>query len=37
MIITCAVSTDKRTRTCKLKGKDQEGRSVNNVVVFDRQ
>jgi quercetin dioxygenase-like cupin family protein len=37
MIITCTVSTDKRTRTCTLKGKDQEGRSVSNVVVFDRQ
>lgn len=37
MIITCAVSTNGKTRTCTLKGTDEEGRKVNNVVVFDRQ
>jgi len=37
MIITCTVSTNERTRTCTLKGTDEEGRKVNNVVVFDRQ
>ncbi|PYT75521.1 MAG: hypothetical protein DMG40_28035 [Acidobacteria bacterium] len=37
MIITCAVSTNGRTRTCTLKGTDEEGRKVNNVVVFHRQ
>jgi hypothetical protein len=37
MTITCKVSTDGRTRTCTLKGKDEQGRKVNNVVVFERQ
>lgn len=37
MIITCTVSTNGRTRTCTLKGTDEEGHKVNNVVVFDRQ
>jgi hypothetical protein len=37
MTITCKVSTDEKTRTCTLKGKDEQCRSVNNVVVFDRQ
>ncbi|HKW31502.1 MAG TPA: hypothetical protein VJN92_00745 [Candidatus Acidoferrum sp.] len=37
MKITCRVSTDGKTRTCSLKGKDEQGRTVNNVVVFDRQ
>ena len=37
MIITCTVSTNGRTRTCTLKGTDEEGRKVNNVVVFHRQ
>lgn len=35
--ITCRVSADGKTRTCTLKGKDEQGRKVNNVVVFDRQ
>jgi hypothetical protein len=37
MIITCTVSTNEKTRTCTLKGTDEDGRKVNNVVVFDRQ
>jgi hypothetical protein len=37
MTVTCKVSTDGKTRTCMLKGKDQQGRNVNNVVVFDKQ
>jgi hypothetical protein len=37
MIITCKVSTDGHTRTCTLKGTNQEGHSVNNVVVFEKQ
>jgi hypothetical protein len=37
MIITCKVSTNGKTRTCMLKGTGEEGRNVNNVVVFDRQ
>lgn len=37
MIITCAVSTNAMTRTCTLKGADEEGRKVNNVIVFERQ
>ena len=37
MIITCRVSTDGKTRTCTLKGSDEHGRRVKNVVVFDRQ
>ena len=37
MIITCKVSTNGKTRTCTLKGMDEEGRKVNNVVLFDRQ
>lgn len=37
MTITCKVSKDRKTRTCTLKGKDEQGRKVNNVVVFDRQ
>lgn len=36
-IITCAVSTNGKTRTCTLKGTDEEGRKVNAIVVFDRQ
>jgi hypothetical protein len=35
--ITCEVSKDGKTRTCTLKGTDEEGRKVNNVVVFDKQ
>ena len=37
MTITCKVSKDGKTRTCTLKGKNEQGRKVNNVVVFDRQ
>ena len=37
MTITCKVSTDGKTRTCTLKGKDEQGRNVNDVVVFERQ
>lgn len=36
MTVTCKVSSDGKTRTCTVKGKDDQGRSVNNVVVFDR-
>ena len=37
MTITCKVSANGKTRTCMLKGKDEQGRRVSNVVVFDRQ
>lgn len=37
MTVTCKVSTDGKTRTCAMKGKDEQGRNVNNVVVFERQ
>jgi curli biogenesis system outer membrane secretion channel CsgG len=37
MTVTCKVSTDGKTRTCTMKGKDEQGHKVNNVVVFDRQ
>jgi len=37
MTVTCKVSTDGNTRTCVMKGKDERGRKVNNVVVFDKQ
>jgi hypothetical protein len=37
MIITCTVSVNGKTRTCTLKGTDEEGRKVNDVTVFDRQ
>ena len=37
MTITCEVSTDAKTHTCTLKGKDRQGRAVNNLVVFDKQ
>jgi hypothetical protein len=35
--ITCKVSTDGKTRTCTLKGKNDQGRNVRNLVVFERQ
>ena len=35
--ITCMVSADGKTRTCTLKGRDEQGRSVNDLVVFDRE
>jgi len=37
MTVTCEISMDGKTRTCTLKGKDEQGRHVNNVAVFDRQ
>ena len=37
MIITCTLSMNEKTRTCTLRGTDEEGRTVNNVAVFDRQ
>jgi hypothetical protein len=37
MTITCKVSTDGNTRTCTLKGKNEQGRNVHNVVVFEKQ
>jgi len=35
--ITSAVSKDGKTRTSTWKGKDGQGREINNVVVFDKQ
>lgn len=35
--ITCKVSADGKTRTCTLKGRDEQGRSVNDPVVFDKE
>ena len=35
--ITSIVSKDGKTRTSTWKGKDAQGRDINNVVVFDRQ
>jgi hypothetical protein len=35
--ITSVVSKDGKTRTSTWKGKDAQGRDVNNVVVFDKQ
>jgi hypothetical protein len=37
VIITCKVSTNGKTRTCTLKGTDELGYNVSNIVVFDRQ
>jgi len=37
MTITCKVSTDGETRTCTLEGKNEQGRNVHNLVVFERQ
>jgi hypothetical protein len=37
MIVTSKVSTDGKTRTSTFKGKDSQGRGVNNVVVYDKQ
>lgn len=34
--ITSAVSKDGKTRTSTWKGKDAQGREINNVVVFDK-
>jgi hypothetical protein len=35
--ITSVVSKDGKTRTSTWKGKDAQGRDINNVVVFDKQ
>ena len=37
MTVTSVVSKDGKTRTSTWKGKDAQGRDVNNVVVFDKQ
>ena len=37
MTITSVVSKDGKTRTSTWKGKDAQGRDVNNVVVLDKQ
>jgi hypothetical protein len=37
MTVTSKVSTDGKTRTSTFKGKDSQGRDVNNVVVYDKQ
>jgi hypothetical protein len=37
MTVTCKVSMDGKTRTCTMKGKDEQGRNVSNVAVFDKQ
>ena len=37
MTVACKVSMDGKTRTCAMKGKDEQGRRVNNLVVFDKQ
>jgi hypothetical protein len=37
MTVTSKVSADGKTRTSTFKGKDAQGRAVNNVVVYDKQ
>jgi hypothetical protein len=37
MTVTSKVSADGKTRTSTFKGKDAQGRDVNNVVVYDKQ
>jgi hypothetical protein len=37
MTVTSKVSTEGKTKTSIFKGKDAQGRDVNNVVVYDRQ
>lgn len=37
MTVTSKVSADGKTRTSTFKGKDTQGRAVNNVVVYDKQ
>jgi hypothetical protein len=37
MTVTSVVSNDGKTRTSTFKGKDPQGREVNNVVVYDKQ
>jgi hypothetical protein len=36
-VITCEVSTDRKTRTCTLDRKDDQGNNVQSTVVFERQ
>jgi hypothetical protein len=35
--ITCKISPDRKTRTCTLEGKNEQGRNVHDLVVFERQ
>ena len=37
MTVTSVISKDGTTRTSTFKGKDAQGRDVNNVVVYDKQ
>ena len=37
MTVTSKVSTDGNTRTSTFHGKDAQGRTVHNVVVYDKQ
>jgi len=37
MTVSSTVSKDGKTRTSTFKGKDAQGRDVNNVVVYDKQ
>jgi hypothetical protein len=37
MTITSKVSADGKTRTSTFKGKDEQGRAVNNTVVYNKQ
>ncbi len=37
MTVTSVVSKDGKTRTSTFKGKDAQGKDVNNVVVYDKQ
>jgi hypothetical protein len=37
MTVTSVISKDGITRTSTFKGKDAQGRDVNNVVVYDKQ
>ncbi len=37
LTVTTTVSTDGKTRTSTFKGKDGQGRDVNNLVVYDKQ
>jgi hypothetical protein len=37
MTVTSTVSNYGKTRTSTFKGKDAQGRDVNNIVVYDKQ
>ncbi len=37
MTVTSTVSNYRKMRTSTFKGKDAQGRDVNNVVVYDKQ